>query len=68
MANGTDSTDRIFSEIKTIHKELAFIKNHMVDVDSILSEEDYKAVIESRIEKKNGKLTSLNDLKKELDL
>lgn len=68
MANGADATNRIFSEIKSIHEDLAFIKEHMVDIDSILSEEDYKAVLDSRIEKRKGKLSSLSDLKKELGL
>ncbi len=40
----------------------------MVDVDSILSEEDYKAVLDSRIEKRKGELSFLSDLKKDLGL
>lgn len=68
MANGTDTLDRISAEIESIHEDLAFIKEHMVDVDSILTEEDYAAVADSRAEKKQGKLTNLKDLKKELGM
>ncbi len=68
MANGADTADKIFSEIRSIHEDLAFIKEHMVDADSILSEEDYKAILDSRLEKKRGKLISLGDLKKEIGL
>lgn len=40
----------------------------MVDPDSIMTEEDYASLIDYRKEKKEGKLTSHEDLKKELEL
>jgi hypothetical protein len=43
-------------------------KKHMVDIDSILTEDDYKALQEYNIEKSEGKLTSHEELKKELGL
>ena len=52
MANDTDSLGKVFSDIKDTQ-----------DDDSILSEDDYKALAESRLEKKIGRLTSLVDLK-----
>ncbi len=44
------------------------IKEHMVDIDSIMTEDDYKALQEYKIEKSEGKLTSHEELKKELGL
>ena len=42
-------------------------KKHMVDIDSIMTEDDYNALQEYKIEKAEGKLTSHEELKKELD-
>jgi len=42
------------------------IKKHMVDIVSILKEDDYKALQEYIIEKSEGKLTSHEELKREL--
>jgi len=44
------------------------IKEHMVDIDSIMTEDDYKALQEYKIEKSEGKLTSHEELKQELGL
>ena len=61
--------------LDVIHKDLELIKNkvikieeHMVDVDSIMTEEDYNALIDYREEKSKGKLISHEKLKKELGL
>ena len=61
--------------LETIHKDLELIKNkviniekHMIDIDSIMTEEDYKALIDYEKEKSEGKLVSHKALKKELDL
>ena len=59
MANGTDALSRISAEIESIHEDLAFIKEHMVDVDSILTEEDYASVVDSRAEKSRASLQAL---------
>ena len=58
----------ILEDLKEIKKELSFIKEHMVDIDSIMSEEDYRALQEYRKEKKSGKLLSHEQLLKELKL
>jgi len=61
--------------LETIHKDLEFLKNkiikieeHMVDVDSIMTEDDYKALRDYEKEKSEGKLTAHKTLKKELNL
>lgn len=36
------------------------------DVDSIMAEDDFIAVMEAREEKRHGKLVKLDDLKKEI--
>ncbi len=58
----------VLKKLDTIKVELDFIKNNMVDIDSILTEEDYQSLIEYRKEKSTGKLISHDHLKKELGL
>jgi hypothetical protein len=60
----TDLGSRIFDELIFIKAELNKIKEHMVDVDSIISEEERQLVRESLIHEKEGKLLSLTDFKK----
>ena len=57
---------QIIDELKSMKKEIYFIKKHMVDVDSILTEDDYRALQEYRRDKHAGNLTSHDTLKKEL--
>ncbi len=59
---------QILEKLDTIEKEVKEIKNNMVDVDSIMTEEDYEALLTYREEKKTGKLTTHDQLKKELGL
>lgn len=61
--------------LETIHKDLEFvkkevieIKQHMVDIDSIMTEDDYKALQSYKEEKSKGKLVSHEKLKKELGI
>ena len=63
-----DLSSRIFDELIFIKSELNEIKEHMVDVDSIISEEERQLVRESLIHEKEGKLISLTDFKKQQDL
>ncbi len=56
----------LIDELKSIKKKISFIEEHMVDVDSILTEEDYIALQDYRNEKKTNKLISHEKLKKEL--
>ena len=63
---GTVFEKRLFDEIAHIRSELDEIKEHMVDVDTILSEEERKMVSESFKNEAEGKLVSLSDFKKNL--
>lgn len=56
----------VMIELKEIKKDLNFIKEHMVDIDSIMTEDDYAALQEYRKQKKEGKLISHEQLVKEL--
>ena len=55
-------------ELKEIKKDLDFIKEHMVDIDSVLTEDDYAALQDYRKEKKEGKLISHEQLVKEFGI
>lgn len=64
VANSKDIRD----ELKAIREDLDFIKSHMVDIDSIMTEDDFIALNEYRKDKKAGRLVSHKDMKKELGL
>ena len=53
-------------KLHKIEEEVKEIKAHMADVDSIMTEEDYEALLSYRNEKSGGKLTSHADLLEEL--
>ncbi len=57
---------QVMIELEEIKKDLNFIKEHMVDIDSIMTEDDYAALQEYRKQKKDGKLISHEQLVKEL--
>lgn len=64
-----DNHDSIFlHKLEKIEKDVAEIKKHMVDADSIMTEEDYEALLEFRKEKASGKLISHEQLKRELGI
>ena len=54
---------QILQKLESIEKEINDINEHMVDVDTILTEEDYEDLINYREEKKKGKLVSHELLK-----
>jgi hypothetical protein len=62
------NSNEIKHELKAIREDLDFIKSHMVDIDSILTEEDYISLQEFRKEKDSALLISHEDLKKELGI
>jgi hypothetical protein len=62
------TSDYSFNEIDFVKERILEFEKQMVDIDSILTEDDYAALLESGTEKANGKLTSHEDLKKELGL
>ena len=59
---------RIEDELKMIRKDLDYIKEHMVDVDSFLTDNETKELEESLERFKKGKATRLDDFEKELGL
>ena len=62
------TTKLILEKLDLIKSELDYIKEHMVDADSILSEDDREALEQARKEHAEGKTKSLKQLKKELGL
>ena len=62
------SLESINRALLRMRKDIMDIKARMVDADSILTEEDYKALIAYEKEKKAGKLVSHKKLKKELGI
>ncbi len=67
MSETIDSAE-ILHELRTIREDLDYIKSHMIDIDSILTEEDFLSLQEYRKEKASGILTSHYDLKNELGI
>ncbi len=57
---------KLAAELKVIRKDLDYLKEHMVDIDAIMTEDDYLVLGEYRREKKRGKLTFHEELKEEL--
>ncbi len=57
---------QILEKLEEIKTELDDLKERMVDPDAVLDEEDIIAIYESEKEEKEGKLTSLEEFKKEL--
>jgi len=54
--------ETIHKDLKFIKKEINDIKEHMVDVDTILTEEEKRLLDESVKHEKEGKLISLEEL------
>ena len=55
----------VVEELKAIRKDLDYIKEHMVDVDTILTPAEEARLEESLKEYKEGKTTLLEDFEKE---
>ena len=62
------NSGEIVHELRSIREDLDFIKDHMVDIDSIMTEDDYLSLNEYRDEKSSGRLTSHEELKREIGL
>jgi len=60
--------NQIMNELKAIRKDLEILKDHMVDIDCIMTEDDYLALNEYRMEKESNDLVSHEDLRKSLGL
>lgn len=63
-----DFEERVIKELDSIKKQLTDIRERMVDIDCILTEEERKLVDKSYEHQKKEKLTSLSEFKKELGL
>jgi hypothetical protein len=55
----------VIQELKTIKRDLEYIKLHMVDIDVILTPEEDKILEEGLEEFEAGKTVSLSDLKRD---
>mgnify|MGYP001561265458 CR=1 FL=1 len=64
----TITLETIHQDLELIKKEVAEIKEHMIDVDTILTEEDFKVLQDYKKEKAEGNLISSEELKKEVGL
>ncbi|MDP4039411.1 MAG: hypothetical protein Q8P57_02425 [Candidatus Pacearchaeota archaeon] len=61
----TISTNKIYETLIELKREVDFIKNHMVDVDIILTPEESAELNESLKELEEGRTFSLEDIKKD---
>ena len=66
MTSGTVNVQQMTEELKAIRADLDYIKEHMVDVDTILTPEEEERLDEAIEEYKSGKAVSLEDFEKEL--
>ena len=55
----------LMEELKIIREDLQYIKEHMVDVDMILTPEEENILNQSINEFRDGKTTKLHDLKRD---
>lgn len=60
--------EQVYTELKSLKKEVHFIKEHMIDIDTIMTPEEEGRFNESMNDLKERKTTSLADMKKELRL
>lgn len=63
-----EATQLLLEKVEEIKKDLDFIKEHMIDADTLLSSEEMALLHQAREEEKRGETISLEQLKKELDL
>ena len=63
-----EAEQQILQKLDKIEREVGDIKKHMIDIDSILTEDDLHALIAYRQEKVAGTLISHAQLKKKLGL
>lgn len=61
-------TRQVLVELKSIKQELDYIKEHMVDRDMFLDQEEMHLLQESFKNEKEGRLISQEELEKELGL
>lgn len=64
----TITIKKIYNEIKDIKKDVSFIKNHVFDIDNIMTLEESKRFEKSLGELKAGKTANLSEVKKDQEL
>ena len=64
----TINMEKVYMEILALRREVQLIKNHMVDIDTIMTTEEEEKFERAMKDYKDGKTISLEDLKKELEL
>ena len=57
---------KILEELKAIKEDLQYIKEHMVDIDTVLTIEEENILNNSLKEHREGKTTSLEEFEREL--
>ena len=62
----TTEAKEILEELKAIRSDLEYIKDHMVDVDTILTPKEEERLEESLRDLKEGRTTSLEEFEKEM--
>ena len=62
----TTDTQQIMEELKAIKEDLEYIKEHMVDVDTILTPEEEERLDESMHDYKQRKTVSLAKFEQEM--
>ncbi len=62
----TISMEKMYQEILILRKEVHDIKNHMIEIDVIMTPEDEAQLEQTLKLHKEGKTKRLEDLKKEL--
>jgi len=60
--------ERVYDELIGLKSEITFIKKHMFDPDTIMTTEESRRFEQSMKELKEGKTTSLSEIKKELGI
>lgn len=58
--------EQIHKDLKFLKNEVVEIKEHMIDVDSIISKDEELLLKKARVEHEKGKTISLKELEKEL--
>lgn len=58
--NGEKTEKKLFEELNFIKKQLGEIKEHMVDIDSLLTAEEKELVLRSFENEEKGKLVPLS--------
>ena len=57
----------VLAELKAIREDVEYIKEHMLDIDTILTTEEERILKESLEEYRRGETVTLDDLEREGD-